>query len=38
MKSSKKKSYKFIDPAKNIATVVSKMNFDSLLPKVFFDI
>jgi len=38
MKSSKKKNYKFIDPAKNIAAIVSKMNFDSLLPKVFFDI
>ena len=38
MKRSKKKSNTFIDPAKNIASIISGVNLDLLLPKVFFDI
>jgi len=33
-----KKSNTFIDPAKNIASIISEVNLDLLLPKVFFDI
>ena len=38
MKRNKKKSNIFIDPAKSIASIISEVDLDLLLPKVFSDI